>query len=104
MNVIVGLLLLAQEDVYIRKIDKVRYIEAVQLCREAEAKLETDEGTAIDRLTRILQDSGITEVECTLRIQTSDNYGPPYAFLPYQYRARARLSLAKKTPAAAETK
>jgi hypothetical protein len=98
------LLLLAQEDVYIRKIDKVRYIEAVQSCRDAEAKMEADESTAIDRLTRILQDPGITEVECSLRIQTSDNYGPPYAFLPYQYRGRARLSLAKKSSSAAEKK
>ena len=98
------LLLLAQEDVYIRKIDKVRYIEAVQACKEAEAKLESDESTAIDKLTRIIQDPNLTEVECNLRIQVSDIYGPPYLFLPYQYRARARLSLEKRTSAPAEKK
>jgi hypothetical protein len=98
------LLLLCQEDVYIRKIDKVRYIEAVQACKEAESKIETDESTAIDKLTRIIQDPNITEVECNLRIQVSDIYGPPYLFLPYQYRARARISLEKKTSAPAEKK
>jgi len=98
------LLLFCQEDVYIRKIDKVRYIEAVQACKEAEAKLESDEAAAIDKLTRIIQDPNLAEVECTLRIQQSDIYGPPYAYLPYQYRARARLSLVKKTAAPADKK
>jgi hypothetical protein len=98
------LLLLCQEDVYIRKIDKARYIEAVQNCKDAESKIESDETLAIDKLTRILFDATITEVECTLRIQTSDIYGPPYLFLPYQYRARARMSLAKKSGSAAEKK
>ena len=91
------LLLMCQEDVYIRKIDKARYIEAVQNCKDAESKIESDETLAIDKLTRILLDPALTEVECNLRIQTSDIYGPPYLFLPYQYRARARMSLANKT-------
>ena len=105
MNALAALLLvLCQEDVYIRKIDKVRYLEAVQACKEAESKLESDEATAIEKLTRILQDPGLTEVECNLRIQSTDIYGPPYLYFPYQYRARARLSLAKKTSAPAERK
>ena len=98
MTLALVLLLACQEDVYIRKIDKVRYIEAAASCREAEAKLESEETFAIEKLTRILSDSAITEVECNLRIQVSDIYGPPYLFLPYQYRARARMSLAAKTP------
>jgi hypothetical protein len=104
MAILLAVLLACQEDVYIRKIDKTRYIEATQLCKDAESKIETDEQTAIDKLTRILNDASITEVECNLRIQTSDIYGPPYLFLPYQYRARARMSLARKTAAASEKK
>ncbi|RPH47046.1 MAG: hypothetical protein EHM91_06580, partial [Planctomycetota bacterium] len=104
MMLLTLLLLMCQEDVYVRKIDKARYIEAVQHCKDAESKIDTDETLAIDKLTRILLDPTLTEVECTLRIQTSDIYGPPYLFLPYQYRARARMSLAKKTAATAEKK
>jgi hypothetical protein len=104
MVLLQALLLLCQEDVYIRKIDKARYIEAVQNCKDAESKIESEETLAIDKLSRILLDATITEVECNLRIQTSDIYGPPYLFLPYQYRARARMSLAKKSGSAAEKK
>src|SRR5262245_2969078 len=104
MLILIAALLSCQEDVYIRKIDKARYIEATQNCKDAESKIDSDESTAIDKLTKILLDPTITEVECTMRIQTSDIYGPPYLFLPYQYRARARMSLARKTAAPAEKK
>ncbi len=104
MLILLAALLACQEDVYIRKIDKARYIEATQNCKDAESRIDSDESAAIDKLTRILLDPTLTEVECTMRIQTSDIYGPPYQFLPYQYRARARMSLAKKTAAPAEKK
>lgn len=104
MTLALLLLLACQEDVYIRRIDKVRYLEATQLCKEAEAKLESEPAASIEKLTRIIQDPAVTEVECNLRIQQSDIYGPPYLFLPYQYRARAKLALAKKTAAVPERK
>lgn len=102
MILAIVLSLACQEDVFIRRIDKVRYLEATQLCKEGEAKIDADPAGAIERFTRILQDPALTELECNLRIQQSDNYGPPYFFLPYQYRARARLALAGKTANAVE--
>jgi hypothetical protein len=96
--------LACQEDVYIRRIDKVRYLEATQLCKEGEAKIDSDPAGAIERFTRILQDPALTELECSMRIQQSDIYGPPYLFLPYQYRARARLAMAGKSANPAERK
>jgi len=98
------LLLSLQDSEYVQKLDKVKYNLATRNCKEAEKKLDSEEGVAIERLTRIIDDPDLSKKECNLYIQQTDQYDPPYAFLPFQYRARARLSLAAKTKSAAEKK
>jgi len=98
------LLLLCQDNEYVQKLDKVKYNLAVRSCKEAERKLDSDEATAIERLTRIIEDGDLPKKECTLFVQQTDAYDPPYAFLPFQYRARARMSLAAKAASSAEKK
>jgi hypothetical protein len=98
------LLLLCQDNEYVQKLDKVKYNLAVRSCKEAERKLDSDEASAIDRLTRIIDDGDLSKKECTLFVQQTDVYDPPYAFLPFQYRARARMSLAAKAASPAEKK
>ncbi|HZE98188.1 MAG TPA: hypothetical protein VE981_14250 [Planctomycetota bacterium] len=94
-----------QEDVEIPRRDKQDYFEAVQACREAEAKVETDEAAAIEKLSAILANSKIVQIECRIRIQLqADKYTQPYLFVPYQLRGRAELGLAGKTANAAMRK
>jgi len=72
-----------QEDVEIPRRDKQDYFEAVQACREAEAKVETDEAAAIEKLSAILANSKIVQIECRIRIQLqADKYTQPYLFVP----------------------
>src|SRR6185295_13394021 len=97
-------LLLCQDSEYVQKLDKVKYNAAVRSCREAERRIETEESAAIERLTRIIDDPDLSKKECQLFIQQTDVYDPPYAFLPWQYRARARLSLAAKAKTPDEKK
>jgi hypothetical protein len=93
-----------QDNEYVQKLDKVKYNLATRACREAERKLDSDETAAIDRLTRIIDDPEISKKECNLFVQQTDQYDPPVAFLPYQFRARARISLATKAGSPAEKK
>ncbi|HVR85825.1 MAG TPA: hypothetical protein VMU54_16015 [Planctomycetota bacterium] len=102
MALAILLLLSLQDNEYVQKLDKLKYNLATRNCKEAEKKLDSDEGAAIDRLTRIIDDPELPKKECNLYIQQTDQYDPPYAFLPYQYRARARLSLAGKTKSTEE--
>lgn len=104
MNLVLLLVLACQDSEYVQKLDKVKYNLAVRSCREAEKRLDSDEGAAIERLTRIIEDPELSKKECTLYVQQTDQYDPPYLFLPYQYRARARLSLAAKSRTPAEKK
>jgi hypothetical protein len=100
----VALLLACQDSEYIQKLDKVKYNLAVRSCREAERKLDSEESVALERLTRIIEDADLAKKECLLFIQQTDQYDPPYAFLPYQFRARARISLAGRAKDDAEKK
>jgi hypothetical protein len=104
MTLALILLWTCQDSEYVQKLDKGKYIQATKICKDAEKKLDSEESYAIERLTRIIDDPDISKKECSLYIQQTDQYDPPYAFLPYQYRARARLSLASKTSSAAEKK
>src|SRR6266436_57185 len=104
MTLALLLLLSLQDSEYVQKLDKVKYNLATRNCKEAEKKLDSDESVAIERLNRIIDDPDIPKKECNLYIQQTDQYDPPYAFFPYQYRARARLSLAAKTKIPAEKK
>jgi hypothetical protein len=97
MLVIAALCVMWQEDVWIERKDKGHYPEAIQLCKDAEKALNSDEKLAIEKLTRVVNDSAIVRIECIIHIQIEGRFEPPYRFLPYNYLGRAELSLAKKT-------
>ncbi|MBV8880229.1 MAG: hypothetical protein JO332_09715 [Planctomycetaceae bacterium] len=104
MPTILLVLLAVQDNEYVQKLDKVKYNLATKSCREAEKKIGTDDAGAIERLSRLLDDPELSKKECLLFIQQTDQYDPPVAFLPYQSRARARLSLAARTASAPDRK
>src|SRR6516225_9617381 len=91
------LLLLPQDAKTATRQEKTEYNAAVAKCRESESMIDSDPQGAIERLTEVIGNSKIRLVECMLKIeQRPAEYSEPYAFLPYQYRARARMNLAKK--------
>lgn len=104
MTLALLVLLSCQDNEYVQKLDKVKYNLATRSCKEAERKLDSDEAAAIERLSRLIDDPELSKKECNLYIQQTDQYDPPYLFLPYQYRARARISLAAKSSSPAEKK
>ena len=90
-------LLVPQDAKTATRQEKTEYNAAVAKCREAESMIDSDPQGAIERLSDLIGNSKIRLVECLLRIeQRPAEYSDPYAFLPYQYRARARMNLAKK--------
>jgi hypothetical protein len=90
-----------QEDVDIPRRDKQEYIEALQSTKDLEPRVESDEASVIEKVTAILANPKITQVECRIRIQLlADKYTAPALFLPYQMRGKASLSLARKTSSA----
>jgi hypothetical protein len=93
-----------QETKTVVRQEKNEYNAAVLKCREGEALVDSDPQQAIERLTETLAMPKIRVWECTIRIeQRPAEYSDPYNFLPYQYRARAKMNLAKKaTPEAAQ--
>jgi hypothetical protein len=84
--------------------EKTEYNAAVTKCREGESMIDSDPQGAVEKLTEVIGNSKIRLIECMIRIeQRPAEYSEPYAFLPYQYRARARMNLAKKaTPEIAQ--
>jgi hypothetical protein len=91
------LLLLPQEAKTATRQEKAEYNAAVVKCREAESMIDSDPQGAVERLTEIIGSSRIRLLECLLRIeQRPAEYSDPYPFLPYQFRGRARMNLAKK--------
>src|SRR5689334_7581521 len=98
ISLLIFLALLAPQDARTAtRQEKTEYNAAVAKCREGEAMIDSDPQGAVERLTEVIGNSKIRLVECLLRIeQRPAEYSDPYAFLPYQYRARARMNLAKK--------
>jgi hypothetical protein len=98
MNLLLVLTLFIPQDAKTAtRQEKAEYNAAVAKCREAESMIDSDPQGAIERLTDVIGNSKIRLVECLLKIeQRPAEYSDPYAFLPYQYRARARMNLAKK--------
>ena len=94
---IAALLFLPQDNKTAVRQEKTEYNAAVAKCREAEAMIDSDPQAAVERLTEIIQNSRLKLIEVNLRIeQRPAEYSDPYAFLPYQYRGRAKMNLAKK--------
>lgn len=100
MHAVVALLALLQQDQTVFRKEKQDYIKAVERCKEAQALVEADPRAALERLDEIIGNPKIKVIECRLRIEDRPgDYLPAYDFLPYQYRGRAFLALARKDPA-----
>jgi hypothetical protein len=97
-------LLCAQEDQTVFRTEKTEYLAAEKDCRAAEAILTSDPRAAIALLDPILANPKLKKIECRIRIENRPaEYSERYNFLPYQFRARARMALAAKSdPEAAQ--
>ncbi len=92
------LLLLSQQDRTAQRTEKSEYYPAKKRCEEGEALIDSDPKTAIEKFDEVINNPKIKLVECRLRIEERPSeYTPWYAFLPYQYRGRAKINLAKKS-------
>src|SRR5262245_4510438 len=90
-------LLVPQEARTATRQEKNEYNAAVAKCREGESMIDSDPQGAVERLSEVITNSKIRLIEVTLKIeQRPAEYSEPYNFLPYQFRARARMNLAKK--------
>ncbi|HYE98070.1 MAG TPA: hypothetical protein VEJ18_04120 [Planctomycetota bacterium] len=97
MLLVAALLCLQQEQTAFRT-EKSDYLQAVKECQAAEALIESDPRGAIERLDYVVGNARLKKIECRLRIEERPSeYTAWYDFLPYQYRGRARLALAKKS-------
>ncbi len=105
MTALLVLLCLAQQDQTAFRQEKADYFPAWKDCQEAEKLIESNPRGAIEKLDAIIANPKVAKkLESRLRIQEGASEYTDYAlFLPYQYRARAKLALARKAePAAAE--
>src|SRR5687767_5379623 len=94
---ILSLVLFAQDSKTVTRQEKTEYNAAVAKCREAEAMIESDPQNAVQLFTEIIGNTRVRLIECTIRIeQRPAEYSDPYPFLPYQYRGKAKMNLAKK--------
>ena len=99
------LLLLCQQDRTAQRTEKADYYPAKKRCEEGEALIDSDPKTAIEKFDEVINNPKIKLVECRLRIEERPSeYTAWYAFLPYQYRGRARINLAKKSDPEAAVK
>lgn len=88
----------AQQDQTVFRTEKGEYPQAIRECQAAEGLLESDPRGAIEKLDAILANPRIRKVECRIRIEERPaEYSPWTLFLPYQFRGRARMNLAKKS-------
>jgi hypothetical protein len=94
----------AMRELVVTRTEKADYLPAVDLCREAEASIDSDSAAAIEKLTAIVDNPKVRKIEGSLRIELRPSeYTDPYAFTPYQYRGRARLAQAARASTDAGT-
>lgn len=98
--ILAALLALPQQDQTATRAEKADYLVAVARCREGEALLESDPRAAVEKFEEIIDNPRVArKIESRLRIEErSGEYTSWYLFLPYQYRGRARLNLARTAP------
>lgn len=86
-----------QQDQTVFRTEKGDYPQAVRDCQAAEGLIDSDPRGAVEKLDAIITNSKIRKIECRIRIEERPaEYSPWSLFLPYQFRGRARLNLAKK--------
>ncbi|HXG62423.1 MAG TPA: hypothetical protein VNO22_13685 [Planctomycetota bacterium] len=98
--ILTAILALAQQDQTATRAEKADYLVAVAKCREGEALLESDPRAAVEKFDEVIDNPRVArKIESRLRIEErSGEYTAWYLFLPYQYRGRARLTLARTAP------
>lgn len=98
MTLLAALLLLCQQDRTALRTEKADYFPAVQKCKDGEALIDSDPKTAVEKFDEVVNNPRIKWIECRLRIEERPSeYTAYYAFLPFQYRGRAKIALAKKS-------
>lgn len=92
------LALLAQANKTVDRLEKNLYFEPVKECRAAEEMIESDPRGAVEKLDPIINNPRLQRnIEARVRIQEGAAQFSEYTlFLPYQFRGRARMNLAKK--------
>jgi hypothetical protein len=99
MPLLVAALLALQQNQTATRNEKTEYEPAQRACLQAEALVESDPRGAIEKLDPLLVNPKLVKIECRLRVELRPSeYTDWSMFLPYQYRGRARLNLAKKAP------
>jgi hypothetical protein len=99
MSFLLAFLVLAQQDQTALRTEKGDYLPAAEKCEKAEAQIESNPRAACDLLDEVLANAAkLRKIECRLRIEERPaEYTKWTLFLPYQYRGRARLNLARKS-------
>jgi hypothetical protein len=99
MMTLLLLSVLAQANKTVDRLEKNVYYEPVRDCRIAEELIESDPRGAIEKLDPIIANPKLTRnIEARVRIQEGAAQFSDYSlFLPFQFRGRARLGLARKT-------
>ncbi|MBI2900782.1 MAG: hypothetical protein HYY17_11410 [Planctomycetes bacterium] len=88
-------LLLVQDERSVPKSHKDHYYGRAEECKKAEALISGNAPSAIATLTIILEDPKVVYRECRLRIELRErSFTEWYDFFPYQFRGRARMTLA----------
>jgi hypothetical protein len=102
MHALAMLMLAAQDPYTASRLEKDLFLPAVQTCKAGETLLASDPRAAMAEFDAILSNPRINAktnrgVECILTIlERPGESSPPYLFLPYQLRGRARQSLSDK--------
>ena len=101
---ILALSVFAQDSRTATRQEKNEYNAVVAKCRDAEALVDSDPQTAVEKLTEVIGTPKIRFMECIIKIeQRPAEYSDPYNFFPFQYRGKAKMNLAKKaTPEKAQ--
>src|SRR3989442_1131914 len=91
-------LLLIQQAQTAQRTEKGDYYPVVQKCKDGEALIDSDPRGAIDKFDEVITNAKIKRMECYPRIEERPSeYTGWYAFLPYQYRGRGKIALARKS-------
>ena len=89
---------LVQQNRSIDRLEKNDYYRPVVDTRDVEALIETDPRTVVEKLDPIIGNPKLQKhIETRARMaEATGGYGDWYMFLPYQFRGRARINLARK--------
>ncbi|HEX7901268.1 MAG TPA: hypothetical protein VF950_26150 [Planctomycetota bacterium] len=89
---------LAQQNRSIDRLEKNDYYRPVAETRDAEALIDSDPRTVVEKLDPIIANPKLQKhIESRARLaEATGGYGDYYMFLPYQFRGRARVNLVRK--------